>query len=213
VYLGGKVRLERGSFQEWYSGQTVKTNRKFYLAILAIFAFTAVFLWWMGRLWLGPDGRFGLYSADIWSAEQSQRVFDPYSFSHFIHGILFFALLWPLRSRIPLRIRFLLALGLEAGWEMLENSPIIINRYRAVTIALGYEGDSILNSLSDIVLAGIGFWFAYKTPLKICLAVIVVCEIFTLWWVRDNLTLNVIMLVWPLDVIREWQSAVAPAPI
>lgn len=188
----------------------MKPTKALWLIIAGLFLVTALVEFSMGRLWLGPDGRFGLYSSDIWSSEQSQRVFDPYSFSHFLHGILFFGLLWPLRHRIPAPVRFVLALAMEAAWEVLENSPIIINRYRAVTVSLGYEGDSILNSLSDIVFAGLGFWFAHRQKLFVCLAVIVCFELFTLWWVRDNLTLNIIMLVYPLDSIREWQSAIAP---
>ncbi len=185
-------------------------SRTLWFLIAGLFLVTALVEVSMGRLWLGPDGRLGLYSTDIWSAEQSQRILDPYSFSHFLHGILFFALLWPLRNRIPVSKRLVLAMAIEAVWELLENSPLIINRYRAVTIAIGYEGDSIINSLSDIVLAGLGFCFAHKQKWFVCVAVIVVFELFTLWWVRDNLTLNILMLVSPIDSIREWQSQIAP---
>ena len=189
-----------------------KQYRWIILASVCVLVITGLVEHSMGRLTWGPDGHFGLYSADVWSSEQSQRVVDPYSPSHFIHGLLFYALLWLVARRVPLRYRFVMALALEAAWEILENSPIIINRYRAVTISLGYEGDSILNSLSDIVFVGLGFWFAFKQRVRTTVATIVVLELATLWWVRDNLTLNIIMLIHPLDAIRNWQSMLAPPP-
>jgi hypothetical protein len=188
----------------------MKITRKRILIVLFVIVLTAVTERLMGRLWFGPDGKFGLYSWNIWSSEQSQRVLDPYAFSHFIHGMFFFALLWPLRHRLSPFARFVAALALEAAWEILENSPIIIDRYRAVTVSFGYTGDSILNSVSDIMMAGLGFWFASKNKLWVCLAVGMAFELFTLWWVRDNLTLNVIMLTFPQEAIRQWQGAIAP---
>jgi hypothetical protein len=166
----------------------------------------------MGRLPLGPDGRFGLWESNIWSSEQSQRVADPYTFSHTIHGMLFFALLWLIARRVPVRARFLGALILEGAWEILENSPFIIDRYRAVTISLGYVGDSVLNSLCDICFAGLGFLFAWKARPWVTVLVILLMEVGTALWVRDNLTLNIIMLVHPLDAIRDWQMAGQPIP-
>ena len=166
----------------------------------------------MGRLPLGPDGRFGLWEGNIWSSEQSQRVADPYTFSHLIHGMLFYGFLWLVARRLPVRYRFIGALLLEAGWEILENSPLIINRYREVTISLGYVGDSILNSLSDIFFAGLGFIFSWRARLWVIIRTIVAMEIGTLIWVRDNLTLNIIMLTYPLDAIIKWQSAGRPLP-
>lgn len=166
----------------------------------------------MGRLPLGPDGRFGLWEGNIWSSEQSQRVADPYSFSHAIHGMLFFGLLWLVARRLSVPVRFVGALVLEGAWEILENSPFIIDRYRAVTISLGYVGDSVLNSLSDIWFAGLGFLFAWKARPWVALLVIVIMEIGTALWVRDNLTLNIIMLTHPIDAIRNWQLAGRPIP-
>jgi hypothetical protein len=160
-----------------------------------------------GRSWLGPDGRFGLWEGDIWSSEQSQRLVDPYSFSHVVHGFLFYALLWLVARRAPLRYRLIAAVALEAAWEILENSPIIINRYRAVTISLGYVGDSILNSMSDVLMMAIGFALASRLRWWASVAVIVAFEVGMLLWVRDNLTLNILMLVYPIDSIRHWQSA------
>lgn len=182
------------------------------LAALALMAITASVELAMGRLPLGPDGRFGLWESDIWSSEQSQRVADPYTFSHLIHGMLFYGFLWLVARKAPMRYRFLGALLLEASWEILENSPLIINRYREVTISLGYVGDSILNSVSDIVFAGMGFIFAWRTRIWITLLVILTMEIGTALWVRDNLTLNVIMLIHPVEAIKAWQSAGRPLP-
>ncbi|HTI97321.1 MAG TPA: DUF2585 family protein [Dongiaceae bacterium] len=164
----------------------------------------------MGRSPLGPDGKFGLWEGDIWSAETSQRLADPYSFSHFIHGILFYAGFWLLARKLPRSYRLLAALLLEAGWELLENSPLIINRYRETTIALGYVGDSVLNSVSDILMMTLGFLFASRVSPKICVTTILVLEIGCALWVRDNLTLNIIMLIYPVAAIKQWQLANAP---
>ena len=101
---------------------------------------------------------------------------------------------------------------MEAGWELLENSPLIINRYREATIALGYAGDSVLNSLSDILMMTLGFLFAYRVPMKVTVAAIIVMEVGCALWVRDNLTLNVIMLIHPVDAIKAWQMAGQPHP-
>jgi hypothetical protein len=162
---------------------------------------------WMGRSPLGPDGKFGLWEGDIWSSENSQRFADPYSFSHLVHGILFYGFLWLVARKLPARYRLLIALAVEAGWELLENSPLIINRYREATIALGYTGDSVLNSLSDILMMTIGFLFAARVRTWISVAAIVVMEVGCALWVRDNLTLNIIMLVHPIDAIKAWQMA------
>jgi hypothetical protein len=182
------------------------------LASAAVLIVTGAVELWMGRLPLGPDGRFGFWEGNIWSSEQSQRFADPYTFSHTIHGMLFYAFLWLVARRLPVRYRFVCALVLEGAWEILENSPVIINRYRAVTISLGYVGDSVFNSLSDILFAGLGFLFARRARVWVTIAVIVALEIGTAAWVRDNLTLNIIMLVHPVDAIKAWQTAGRPLP-
>lgn len=179
-------------------------------AALAMAAATAAVLLAMGRSPLGPDGRFGLWEGDIWSRFQSQRLLDPYLFSHLTHGFLFYLLLWLAARRMPVRFRFLAAVALEAGWEILENSPLVIERYRTVTIALGYVGDSVLNSMSDILMAASGFALAWRLPKRASVALVLAMELGTLFWIRDNLTLNVVMLVHPVDAIRDWQSAARP---
>jgi hypothetical protein len=172
---------------------------------IAVFVLTAGIELWMGRSPLGPDGKFGLWDGDIWSSENSQRFADPYSFSHFVHGVLFYGFLWLVALKLPVRYRLLIALAVEAGWELLENSPLIINRYREATIALGYTGDSVFNSLSDVLMMAIGFLFAARARTWISVAVIIAMEVGCALWVRDNLTLNIIMLIHPFDAIKAWQ--------
>ena len=167
-----------------------------------------------GRSLLGPDGMFGWWDNNIWGNETSQRVADVYSFSHIIHGILFYGLLWFIWSKLPKRLQdkfprkywFLVALLIEGGWELLENSPLIINRYREATIALGYFGDSILNSTCDVLMMALGFLWARFFKVWVLIAIIIVFELGTLWWVRDNLTLNVLQLVYPSQAIKAWQG-------
>ncbi len=177
---------------------------------LAIIAVTAGIEYAFGRSPLGPDGRFGWWDNNIWGSENSQRVADVYSFSHIIHGMIFYGSLWLFARKLPVRHRFLIAILLEAGWELLENSPIIINRYREATIAQGYIGDSILNSSCDVLMAALGFSLAARMKLRVTLAAILVLELGCLLWVRDNLTLNVLMLVYPSETIKAWQSAGQP---
>jgi len=183
------------------------------LAVVLIVVLTGAIELGMGRSLLGPDGRFGLWEGSIWSSEQSQRVADPYSFSHVVHGLLFFGALWLLARRLPVGYRFLLAVLLEAGWEVLENSPLIIDRYRSATIALGYAGDSVLNSTSDILMMSLGFLMASRVRWWLSVAALVAMELGCLLWIRDNLTLNIVMLVHPIEAIKAWQLAGAPTPL
>jgi hypothetical protein len=182
------------------------------LALVVAIALTAVVEIGLGRLPLGPDGRFGWWDGDIWSSENSQRVADAYSFSHLAHGIIFYGLLFLAAPRLPVRYRFVAALVLEAGWEILENSPIIIDRYREATIAQGYVGDSVLNSCCDVLMMTLGFLFARWMSVRASVLAVVTMEVFCLLWVRDNLTLNVIMLIHPIEALKAWQSAGRPLP-
>jgi hypothetical protein len=191
---------------------SVKRHLAVVFGFVAILALTACAELSMGRSPLGPDGKFGWWDGNIWGSENSQRLFDVYSFTHIIHGILFYAFLWIVAGRVSLPHRFLAAVSLEAVWELLENSSLIIHRYREATIALGYTGDSILNSCSDILMMSLGFLFASATPAVASVAVVLVLEVGCLLWVRDNLTLNIIMLIRPIAAIRAWQSAGRPLP-
>ncbi|MBA3668073.1 MAG: DUF2585 domain-containing protein [Sphingomonas sp.] len=137
---------------------------------------------------------------------QSQMLADWYSLSHIVHGFLFFAILRFALPRWPVERRFAAALLIEAAWEIVENTPIIIDRYREATIALGYSGDSILNSVSDIAMMAVGFFAARRLPIWASIALVALLELVPLIVIRDNLTLNVWMLVAPNDVIRDWQA-------
>ena len=184
----------------------LKKHKFIILSMILVFGAVALIEAHSGRSLLGPDGKFGWWDNNVWSSENSQRVADAYSFSHIIHGMLFYAFLWLVARRLPLKYRFLAALIIEAGWELLENSPLIINRYREATIALGYVGDSVLNSVCDVGMMALGFLIARFSKVWVCISLIIIFELGCLWWVRDNLTLNVLMLVHPVQSVKEWQS-------
>jgi hypothetical protein len=130
---------------------------------------------------------------------------DPYTFSHLLHGIFFYWLLAPLRRWLSVGARFLAASLIEACWEVLENSPFIIDRYRTATASLDYYGDTILNSTFDVLAAMVGFWIAWKYSWKWVLLLVVAIELLCLFFVRDNLTLNILMLFCPSETIKQWQ--------
>jgi hypothetical protein len=132
---------------------------------------------------------------------------DWYSFSHIVHGLLFYAALWLVARRWPVEWRFLAALVVEATWEIVENTPMVIDRYREATAALGYSGDSVINSVSDILMMAVGFLVARKLPVWASIGLLVVLELIPLYVIRDNLTLNVWMLLWPNQAIAAWQAA------
>ena len=165
-----------------------------------------IYLRRQGRVWWCEQGDWFPISLVVWSPHNSQHLLDAYSLSHLLHGIIFFGALWLFRARISLSWRFVIAAAVEIGWEILENSPIIINRYRAATVSLGYEGDSIVNSIGDVISFACGFWIARKLGLWWSVAAFLVIELGMLFWMRDNLALNVLMLLWPIDAIRKWQS-------
>ncbi|MEJ2625413.1 MAG: DUF2585 domain-containing protein [Pseudolabrys sp.] len=148
------------------------------------------------RLWVGT----------VLGPENSQQITDWYSFSHIIHGMGFYFLLWLIAPRTPVLLRLALAVGLEVGWEILENTPFIIERYRQQALAQGYVGDSILNSLSDTVCAIIGFFLARLLPVRGSVALVVALELFVGVMIHDNLTLNIIQLIHPIPAISAWQA-------
>lgn len=150
-------------------------------------------------------------SIDLWvgsrnSARTSQMLLDWYSLSHIVHGLLFYALGWLVARRWPVERRFLTALVLEASWEVIENTPMVIDRYRATTAAVGYSGDSVINSLSDIAMMALGFLLARRLPVGAAIAALVVLEAVPLFVIRDNLALNILALVAPDPAIEAWQS-------
>ena len=181
---------------------------RYILISLAIVAVTAAILFAMGRTPIAESGRVLFWVSTVHGPDNSQHIADWYTFSHITHGFLFAWLgLWLLPRRST-GVRLCLAVAIEASWELLENSPIIINRYREATAAFGYSGDSIINSVADIGWMVVGFAIARRIGFWWTVAIAVSFELFTLWAIRDNLTLNVLMLVWPIDSIREWQAAI-----
>lgn len=180
----------------------------YWIAAGAILVLTTLILFVMGREPWCTCGYIKVWHGLVESSENSQHLTDWYSFTHIIHGIAFYCILWIVARRMPVRTRFIIALLIEAGWEILENSPLIIDRYRTATISLDYFGDSIVNSMGDIVSMMIGFWLALRLPIRIAIALVVLIEIVLAIVIRDNLTLNIIMLIHPFEAIRAWQMGV-----
>ncbi len=183
-----------------------KKNRLAILFSILVLVTAGAIEYFVGRSPLGPDGMFGWWDGNINGNENSQRVADAYSFSHIIHGLGFYWFLWLVAQRVPMKYRFVIALLMEAVWELFENSSFIINRYREGTIAQDYVGDSILNSLSDIGMVAIGFLLARWSKVWVSILLVIAMEVGCLFWIRDNLTLNIIMLAYPVETIKEWQS-------
>ncbi|MGB1925394.1 MAG: DUF2585 family protein [Rubripirellula sp.] len=163
-------------------------------------------LFFMGRSWWCPQGDVAVWSLDIWSAHNSQHLFDAYSLSHIQHGIGLFVLLGLIGiGRNDFATRAILVSLIEVFWEILENTPLIINRYREATISLDYFGDSISNSLSDYVMCLLGLCLANRIGWKKSIGLFLILELTSLYWVRDSLILNIVMLVAPNDYVRDWQ--------
>ncbi|WP_262927992.1 DUF2585 domain-containing protein [Rhizobium wenxiniae] len=178
------------------------------MAALVLFLLQITILYFMGRVPICECGYVKLFEPGVNSPGNSQHLADWYTPSHIIHGFLFYAFGWLLLRRRSMSERLTFAVFIEAAWEIAENSPLIIDRYRNATMALGYSGDSILNSAMDTVFMTLGFLFASRMPVWLTVTVAIVFELFTGWLIRDNLTLNVIMLIWPIDAIRAWQGAI-----
>ncbi|SDP66781.1 Protein of unknown function [Phyllobacterium sp. YR620] len=179
-----------------------------YLLIGALMiAAAAAILLWMGRNPICTCGTIKLWVGETNSSDNSQHIADWYTLSHIIHGFLFYGLLWLVARRTPLGARLLIAILIEASWEIFENTDMVINRYREATIALGYVGDSVLNSVSDILFMVIGFFFAARAPIWLTVVLAIFFELLAAWVIRDNLTLNVLMLLYPLDAVKAWQGA------
>ena len=181
-------------------------ERRYWFLALGLVAVAALILLWMGRPPICTCGEIKLWTGAVQSADNSQHIADWYVPSHIIHGFLFYLLGWAFLRRNPPGDRLLAAVLIEAGWELLENSQMIIDRYRQATMALGYNGDSVLNSVADIGWMTLGFAIARRLPVWATVALAIAFELLTLIVIRDNLTLNVLMLVAPSDAIRAWQA-------
>ena len=185
----------------------IMTDRRALTAAVLIVAAAGAALLLMGRHPICTCGAVELWVGSRDSPRTSQMLADWYSFSHVVHGLLFYAALWLVARRWPAEWRFVMALLIEAAWEVAENTPLVIDRYRATTAALGYTGDSVLNSLSDIVMMSLGFAIARKLPVWTSIALLIALEVIPLFAIRDNLTLNVIALIAPNEALQAWQAA------
>lgn len=159
----------------------------------------------LGRPWWCECGGTNLWVDNVFSSHNSQHLFDPYGFTHILHGFLFNAILSLLRPNWTWKGRFAGVVLFESLWEIAENSPPVISRYRSATAAFGYLGDTITNSCGDLFCCTTGFFLSRALGWKRALPLFIVTELILLWWIRDNLTLNILMLIWPIESLKAWQ--------
>jgi len=176
------------------------------LACVAVLTAAAFELRVQGRLWLCDCGHVRVWVGNAWSTETSQQLFDPYSFTHMLHGFVLCGLLVLLLPRANWRWRAVLAITAEALWEVFENTEFVINRYREATAALGYNGDTVVNSLGDVLACAAGALLARRLGLVKTLLVFALTEVVLLFWIRDSLLLNILLLVYPSETVKAWQA-------
>ena len=189
------------------SGQSILTNRRILVGIGlgVVLLLTALVLRWEGRLWICSCGDVYLWAGDIWSSHNSQHLADPYSLTHLLHGLALCWIVVGLLPSAPSEFQFGIAFVAESVWEITENSRFIIDRYREATIALGYEGDSIVNSLGDLAFCSMGFLVAVRLGVRRSVLLFAAIEVVLILWIRDGLLLNILMLVFPVESVRLWQ--------
>lgn len=175
-------------------------------AVVGLVALQALVLWVMGQPMIAASGVVKLWEGVVQGSGNSQHLSDWYTFSHFIHGLIFYWLLGKFFPKLPMPMRFLLAVGIEVGWELLENTPWLIEHYRQQALAQGYVGDSIINSVSDTVAMVAGFVAALRLPVWASVGIGVVLEATSLWFIRDGLVLNALNLLHNFDFIGRWQE-------
>jgi Protein of unknown function (DUF2585) len=176
------------------------------LVVIGIIALTAAYLLWIGREPICKCGYIKLWHGQVVSSENSQHISDWYTPSHIIHGFLFFGLLWLVARRLSFGWRLVIATIIESAWEILENSNAVIERYRSVTISLDYYGDSVLNVVADLLAMALGFVLASRLPVWVTVALIILFETVTIWLIRDGLALNILMLLYPIEAVADWQA-------
>ncbi|MEK7150919.1 MAG: DUF2585 domain-containing protein [Patescibacteria group bacterium] len=174
--------------------------------MIFIIAFAAMLEYAMGRIWVCKCGYIKWWHGVVFSSENSQHISDWYTFSHIIHGFGFYTLLWFFFRRMSLSLRLVIATMLETAWEVLENTAMVIQRYREVTISLDYFGDSILNSTMDTLAMVAGFILACRLPVWLVLTLTIIMEVGVAYFIRDNLILNIIMLIYPFQALLRWQA-------
>ena len=167
---------------------------------------TAITLLLMGRVPICTCGYVKLWHGETMSSENSQHLMDWYTPSHLLHGLIFYAALWLVARRLSFGWRLAVATVVECAWEILENGDAIIERYREVTISLDYFGDSVINSVADILAMVVGFYLARLLPVWASVGLVIGFEVLTAVVIRDGLALNIIMLLFPLEAILEWQA-------
>ncbi len=182
-------------------------------AMAGILAAVAAIQFAMGQPPICTCGYVKLWEGDVWSSGNSQHLTDWYTLSHLAHGFIFYAILRWLRPGWSLAWRAVAALLIEGAWEVVENTPLVINRYREVTASLDYFGDSILNSFGDGVAMLAGFFLAARLPVVASVVIVIGMEGLAAWMIRDNLALNVLMLLWPVEAVRDWQMQAAPPSV
>jgi hypothetical protein len=176
------------------------------VVIALMLVVTALVEHFEGRLWKCACSDL-VWTSDAWGSHTSQLFLDPYSFTHILHGVMFAGVLALLIRRLAASWRFVTAIAMECAWEMIENSNAVIQHYRQATAALGYDGDTVLNSLGDIFCCGIGFLIAVKLGWRWSIALFVAVELLLTLWIRDSLLLEILMLIHPIDAIKHWQLA------
>lgn len=186
----------------------VKVSRTHLAIITGIIVLAAIVLLLMGREPICKCGYVKLWHGVVLSSENSQHLSDWYSPSHIIHGFIFYGLLWLASRWVPMSFgtRLVIAVAIEASWELIENTDYLINRYRGITVSLDYFGDSVINSVSDMLLMIAGFFLAARLPIWLTVTIAVALELIVAYMIRDNLTLNVVMLLWPIDAVLQWQA-------
>ncbi len=189
----------------WYQKISLRTALFISVGVIALCAATLLL---MGRVPICTCGTVLLWYGNTNGPGNSQHLADWYTFTHILHGFLYYFLIWIVdrKKRLPFAVKLLIAVVLASGWEIIENSNFIIERYRAVTISLDYFGDSVINSITDILAAAFGIFLASRLRWQISLAFVIIIEFFLAYFVRDNLSINIIMLIHPIEALKIWQS-------